>query len=333
MREFQAWRVPEAGAEDQGGVVTLQPDQLPEGEVLIRVRFSSVNYKDALAVTGQGKILRHFPMTPGIDAAGIVEASQAEGIGPGDEVLITGCGMGEVHDGGFAEYVRVPADWVVPMPQGIDARQAMTLGTAGFTAALALIRMEAAGQTPEHGDIVVTGASGGVGSLAVDLFSQAGYRVIAVSGKEAAASQLRALGAAEVVTPDDLQLGGRPLDKARFGGVVDNVGGSLLAGLLPHVEEYGNVAAIGLAGGIKFEATVMPFILRGVSLLGISSANCPRPLRLEAWRRLGTDLKPRHLDEVATAEIGLEQLREASQALIERRATGRTVVRIGDVES
>ncbi|ABM61849.1 YhdH/YhfP family quinone oxidoreductase [Halorhodospira halophila] len=329
MQNFQAWRVSEAGKEDQGGVVTLGGDDLPAGDVLIRVAYSSLNYKDALAVTGQGKILRRFPMTPGIDAAGVVAASDSADVVPGDRVLVTGCGLGEVHDGGFAEYVRVPADWVVPVPAEVTVREAMALGTAGFTAALALIRMEAAGQTPALGDVVVTGASGGVGSIAVDLFSNAGYRVIAVSGKEPAAAYLRGLGAAEVVAPDAIGLSERPLDRARFGGVVDTVGGPLLAGLLPQVEEYGNVAAIGLAGGVKLETTVMPWILRGVSLLGISSANCPRGLRLEGWRRLGDDLRPRDPEGYITREVALEQLRDAAEAVLARQVTGRTLVRVG----
>ncbi len=295
---------------------------------MIRAEWSSINYKDALAVTGKGKILRTFPLTPGIDVAGKVESSSAGEFEPGQSVLVTGCGMGEVHSGGFAEYVRVPASWVVPVPECYTTREAMALGTAGFTAALALLRMESCGQTPETGDIVITGASGGVGSLAVNMLSAAGYRVIAVSGKPDAAEQLHMLGAAEVVTPDDLQLGSRPLEKARFGGVIDSVGGELLAGLLPHIRDYGNVAAIGLAGGVKVQTTVMPFILRGVSLLGISSANCPRDLRLAAWRRLGADLRPPRLEEIVTGEVGLDDLPEASQALIERRSRGRTLVRL-----
>lgn len=328
MTEFRAYRVPEEGGESRGGIEQLTTADLPEGDVLIRAEWSSINYKDALAVTGKGKILRTFPLTPGIDVAGKVESSSAGEFEPGQSVLVTGCGMGEVHSGGFAEYVRVPASWVVPVPECYTTREAMALGTAGFTAALALLRMESCGQTPETGDIVITGASGGVGSLAVNMLSAAGYRVIAVSGKPDAAEQLHMLGAAEVVTPDDLQLGSRPLEKARFGGVIDSVGGELLAGLLPHIRDYGNVAAIGLAGGVKVQTTVMPFILRGVSLLGISSANCPRDLRLAAWRRLGADLRPPRLEEIVTGEVGLDDLPEASQALIERRSRGRTLVRL-----
>ncbi len=330
MTEFRAYRIPEEGGESDGGVRRTALAELPEGDVLIRSEWSSINFKDALAVTGKGKILRRFPLTPGIDVAGTVESSTASGIEPGQSVLVTGCGMGEVHDGGFAEYVRVPAEWVVPVPECYTTRQAMALGTAGFTAALALLRMESCGQTPERGDIVVTGASGGVGSLAVNMLSSAGYRVVAVSGKPDAAEQLYHLGAADVVSSEELQLGTRPLEKARFGGVIDNVGGELLASLLPHIHEYGNVAAIGLAGGVKVETTVMPFILRGVSLLGISSANCPRDLRLTAWRRLGADLRPPRLDEIVTGEVALDGLREASEAMLARRARGRTLVRVRD---
>ncbi len=330
MDTFKAWRIPYQGGEAEGGVQALSRGDLPAGEVLIRSAYSSLNYKDALAVTGKGKIARSFPITPGIDVAGTVAESSAAGIESGDEVLVTGCGLGEVHDGGFAEYVRVPADWVVPLPAGYTARQAMAVGTAGMTAALALIRMEAAGQRPEGGDILVTGASGGVGSLAVDILSNAGYRVVAASGKDAAAAQLRELGASEVVKPEALARSQRPLDKERYAGVVDNVGGELLSELLPAVQLYGNVAAIGLAGGTKLEATVMPFILRGVSLIGISAANCPSSLRLEAWRRLGADLQPTHRDDIVAGEVGLEGLREAAEAMLERRTTGRTLVRLGD---
>lgn len=329
MSTFKAWRIPHQGGEAEGGVTSLAFGDLPEGEVLIKASYSALNYKDALAVTGQGKIVRQFPLTPGIDVSGVVESSSSEAFSPGDQVLVTGCGMGEVHDGGFAEYVRVPADWVVALPEAFTLRQAMALGTAGYTVALALIRMEAAGQRPEHGDVVVTGASGGVGSLAVDLFSNAGYRVVAVSGKASAADYLRALGAVQVVTPEELELGSRPLDKARFAGVVDTVGGELLAGLIPHVHEFGNVAAIGLAGGIKLETTVMPFILRGVSLIGVSTPNCPRELRLESWRRLAADLRPSDPEGIVATEVGLDGLREASEALLRRQVRGRTLVSIG----
>lgn len=330
MSEFRAYRVPEEGGEDKGQVVQLDTADLPEGEVLIRGEWSSINYKDALAVTGAGKILRRFPMTPGIDVAGTVASSSSSAVREGDRVLVTGCGMGEVHDGGFAEYVRVPADWIVPVPESLGTRDAMALGTAGFTAALALIRMERNGQTPDSGDVVVTGASGGVGSIAVDLLSAAGYRVIAVSGKPEAADTLRELGAAEVVAPDDVKRSSRPLDKGLYGGIVDNVGGDLLAELIPHVADYGNVAAIGLAGGVKLQTTVMPYILRGVSLLGISSANCPRDLRLHAWERLGGEMKPRHLSSVVTNEVGLDGVKDACQGLIDRKVQGRTVVRLAD---
>ncbi|MCG5547275.1 YhdH/YhfP family quinone oxidoreductase [Halorhodospira halochloris] len=330
MNSFKAWRIPYQGGEAEGGVNTLQAGDLPEGDVLIKAAYSGLNYKDALAVTGKGKIARQFPLTPGIDVAGEVVSDRCGQFSPGDKVLVTGCGMGEVHDGGFAEYVQVPADWVVPLPSAYTPRQAMALGTAGFTVALALIRMEAAGQRPERGDVVVTGASGGVGSLAVDLFSSAGYNVLAVSGKPDAGDYLRKLGASEVVTPDALELGSRPLDKARFAGVVDTVGGELLSGLLAHVQEYGNVAAIGLAGGIKLETTVMPFILRGVSLIGVSTPNCPREQLMESWRRLGNDLRPSDPEAIISSEIGLDGLREASQELLERKVRGRTLVRVSD---
>ncbi len=327
MTSYRAWRVPEAGGEADGGVTSLALEELSEGELRVRVAYSALNYKDALAVTGRGKILRQFPMTPGVDAAGVVEASASAAVAAGDEVVVTGCGLGEARDGGFGAYIRVPADWAVPLPERYTSREAMALGTAGVTAVLALTRMEAAGQHPALGEIVVTGASGGVGSIAVAIFARAGYRVIAATGKPEAAEWLRGWGAAEVVAPEELALSDRPLDRARYGGVVDNVGGALLGRLLPRVREYGNVASIGLAGGVELEATVMPFILRGVSLLGISSANCPRDLRLQAWRRLGAELGPHEAEALIAREIELGALWEASHALLERRAKGRTLVR------
>ena len=316
--------------EEQGRVaprlVTMDADELSPGSVVVRVAWSSVNYKDALAVTGRGRILKRFPLNAGIDAAGTVEASEDARFRPGDAVVVNGMGLGESHDGGFAEVLRVPGDWASPLPAGLDVREAMALGTAGFTAALAVVRMELNGQRPEQGPIVVTGATGGVGSVAVDLLSSRGYTVLAVSGRPEHHGYLRAIGAAEVRTPEELDLGSRPLESARFGGAIDNVGGALLAGLARHVGLWGQVACIGMAASPALEGTVFPLILRGVSLLGVSSGNCPMPLRAEVWRRLGGDLKPPHLASIVSREVPLSGVIDAAATLVERRALGRVLV-------
>jgi NADPH2:quinone reductase len=241
-------------------------------------------------------------------------------------VLVNGMGLGETHDGGFAGYVRVPADWIVPMPAGLSPFEAMALGTAGFTAALALHRMEQLGQRPGSEPIVVTGASGGVGSFAVSMLAARGYPVLAVSGRGSSDTYLRELGASEVRTPEQLQLGSRPLESARFAGAIDNVGGAILAGLTRHVGLWGNIASVGNASGAELETTVFPLILRGVSLLGISSTNCPMPLRVEVWNRLGGDLKPRHLDRVVSGTIPLAAVPGAAARLLARDVRGRLVV-------
>ena len=307
-------------------LVEMTADELSPGDVVVRVHWSGINYKDALAVTGRGKILKRFPLNAGIDAAGLVESSTDARFEPGDAVLANGMGLGESHDGGFAEVVRIPGDWLVPLPAGLTLREAMALGTAGFTAALAIVRMELNGQRPEMGPIAVTGATGGVGSVAVSILAARGYPVLAVSGRPEHHEYLRGLGASEVKTPEELDLGSRPLETARFGGVVDNVGGELLAGLVRHVGLWGQVACIGMAGSPELTTTVFPLILRGVSLLGASSGNCPMPLRHELWTRLGADLKPPHLGGIVSREVPLAAAIETASLLIERRALGRVLV-------
>jgi NADPH2:quinone reductase len=296
--------------------------------VVIRVTHSGINYKDALAATGAGKILRRFPLVGGIDLAGVVESSTDARYPAGAPVLVTGCGLSETHDGGYAEFARVPGDWLIPMPAGLDAFTAMALGTAGFTAALAIHRMEQNGQTPSGGPIAVTGASGGVGSIAVDMLSTRGYRVIAVSGKADAAAYLRELGASEVLARKDIDFGSRPLEAARFAGAIDNLGGETLAWLTRTVDFWGNIASIGLAAGPELKTTVMPFILRGVALLGINSSATRREWRLAVWKRIATDLKPRHLARIVTRTIDFEELPRVFPAYIEGTVTGRTLVRI-----
>jgi NADPH2:quinone reductase len=293
------------------------------------VSYSGINYKDALAATGTAKILRRYPLVAGIDLAGIVESSSDARFRPGDPVLVTGSALSETHDGGYAEYARVPADWVIPMPPGLDARSAMALGTAGFTAALAIHLMERNEQAPAGGPIVVTGATGGVGSIAIDMLSGRGYEVIAVSGKADAITYLRSLGAARILLREEIDYGKKPLEAAQFGGAIDNVGGKTLAWLTRSVDFRGNIASIGLAGGAQLETTVMPFILRGVNLLGINSSATPRALRLAVWQRIATDLAPRHLARIVTRTVAFADLPDAFAPLIGGTNLGRTLVEIG----
>ncbi len=309
-------------------ISSLDLGDLSPGDVVIRAEWSGINYKDGLAVTGRGRILKRFPLNPGIDVAGIVDSSTDARYPAGTRVLVNGMGLGETQDGGFSEVVRVPGDWIVPMPAGLTSREAMALGTAGFTAALCLHRMEQNGQAPSTGPVVVTGASGGVGSTAVSMLAARGYDVIAVSGRVEHHAYLSDLGAASVLTPDALALGTRPLESVRFGGAIDNVGGEVLAGLTRHVELWGNIACVGMAAAPTLETTVFPLILRGVSLLGISSANCPMPLRSAIWRRLGDDLKPRHLDRIASQEVTLDEVIPACARVLDRQHVGRVLVRL-----
>ena len=322
---FQAFRIHN---DDQGyhaGIESMGVDQLSAGEVVIRAAHSSVNYKDALAGTGKGRILRRFPLVGGIDVSGHVAASTDPRFREGDAVLVTGRGLGETRDGGYAEYVRVEADMVVPLPDGLDLREAMILGTAGFTAALGLLRMVENHQTPEMGPLAVTGASGGVGSLALDIFSAAGFEVHAISGKPEQTAYLEGIGATQVLGRDALATT-RPLESARFGGGFDNVGGPMLASLLAQTRPYGNVGSAGLAATHQLDATVMPFILRGVSLLGVASTDTPHHHRDEVWRRLASDWKPRHLQRICTREATLEDLPGVFDTMLAGGSLGRTLV-------
>jgi NADPH2:quinone reductase len=315
--------------ETEGVVVRIAEvalDDLTPGTVVIRAEWSGINFKDALGVTGRAPIYKRFPLNAGIDVAGRVESSSDRRFKAGDAVLVNGMGLGETNDGGFSQVVRVPADWVVPLPAGLDLRESMVLGTAGFTAALALHRMEVNGQAPAQGPIVVTGATGGVGSAAISLLKRRGYAVVAVSGRPEHEAYLKELGADEVTTPEALGVGTRPLEATRFGGVIDNVGGPLLAGLIRHVGLWGNVAAVGNAAAPAFDATVFPFILRGVSLLGASSANCPMDLRAAIWNRLGADLEPPALERIVSRTVRLAEVIPACATLMNRTALGRVLV-------
>ena len=330
---FHAFRIHNDDAGYRAGIEPMRVDDLSPGEVVIKTAYSSINYKDALAGTGKGKILRRFPLNGGIDVAGHVVASTEPKFKEGDAVLCTGCGLSETRDGGYAEYARLDAKWTIPLPQGLSLRESMILGTAGFTAALALYRMRDNRQSPELGPIAVTGATGGVGMLAVDIFSRAGFEVHAISGKPEHAAFLETLGAREVLDRRELNLGkhalgNKPLEQARFGGAVDNAGGTLLAQLLSSTAPYGNVASIGLAADAKLDTTVMPFIIRGVSLLGIASAGTARDIREAIWQHLASDWKPAHLDSVCTREVTLDELPDLFDAMLSGQSFGRTLVRI-----
>lgn len=332
MSSFKAYRIHNEDGEIRAGFEQITLDDVTEGDVVIRSAWSDINFKDALAATGKGKILRKFPLVGGIDVAGRVESSDSKQFSPGDEVLVVGCELSETRDGGYAELVRVPAECVVKLPESLTLFDAMGLGTAGFTAALAVERMEQNGQTPEHGPIVVTGATGGVGSVAIDILSGAGYEVAALTGKPDAAEYLRGLGASQVMLRDDVDLGKRPMERAEWGGAVDNLGGEVLTWLTRTVKPFGNIASIGLAASHELNTTVMPFILRGVSLLGINSVLCPPEVRRSVWERLGTDLKPRHLDRIVSRTISFDELPEAFDDFIEGNIKGRTVVKIADID-
>ena len=303
-------------------------DDLSPGDVVVRVSHSGINYKDALAATGKGRILRRYPLVGGIDLAGEIVSSTDARFAPGQKVLVTGCGLSETQDGGYAEFARLPGEAVIPLPAGITELDAMKLGTAGFTAALAVHRMEQNGQKPANGPVVVTGATGGVGSLAISMLAGRGYEVVAVSGKAEADAYLRDIGAARVLRREGLDLGSKPMEKALWAGAVDNLGGPILTWLTRTVDQWGNIASVGLAAGHELNTTVMPFILRGVNLLGINSVLTPREVRLEVWRRIATDLRPAALDRICTKIVGFDELPGQFDAFIQGRVTGRTVVRI-----
>lgn len=330
MAGFKVFRVYDEQGKVGGRIEESTLERLSAGEVVIRACYSDVNYKDALAATGTGKIIRHFPRIAGIDVSGVVESSSDPRFKPGDEVLVTGYEFGVSHDGGYAQYARAPAEWVVKLPEGLSLYEAMALGTAGFTVALCVHRLEQNGQRPEWGPIAVTGATGGVGAIAVDVLSALGYPVTAITGKLKDHEFLRVLGAREVLDRTALALGDQPLERGMWGGAVDNVGGDLLGWLTRTTKPWGNICSVGLAGGSHLHTTVMPFILRGVSLLGITSSGCPREWREPLWQRLATDLKPRHLDRIVTRVVGIEELPPVFEAMLRGGQTGRTVVRIGE---
>jgi acrylyl-CoA reductase (NADPH) len=325
MQTYNAFRI----HEQRAGIEQLQLAEPAPGEVTIRVHWSGINYKDALAGTGKGRILRRFPLVGGVDLAGVVEASADPAIAVGEQVLVTGCGLSETRDGGYAEYARVPAESVVKLPGSLSLRGAMIVGTAGFAAALAITQLEHNGLAPGQGPVAVTGATGGVGLLAIDMLASRGYEVVAITRKADSAPLLRKVGASTVELLDGGAMSTRPLEAERWAGAIDNIGGALLSWLLRGTRMQGGVAAVGLAGGAELTVSVMPFILRGVNLLGINSAATRRDRRLAVWQRIASDLAPKHLEDIATRTVGLDGLSRAFESIIAGNNTGRTLVRIG----
>jgi NADPH2:quinone reductase len=328
MTPFQAYRIHEIDGRIVARFDELTLDDLGPGDVVVRVEYSDINYKDALAATGAGRILRKYPLVGGIDLAGTVVGSRDPRFTAGQHVLVTGCGLSETHDGGYAEYARLSGDWVIPLPAGMTTMDAMKIGTAGFTAALAIHRMEQNGQVPANGPVVVTGATGGVGSIAISMLAGRGYEVVAVSGKPEADDYLREIGAERILRRQEINLGSRPMEKALWAGAVDNVGGELLTWLTRTTDQWGNIASVGLAGGAELHTTVMPFILRGVNLLGINSVLTPRATRLQVWQRIAGDLRPGKLDRICTKVVPLVELPGQFDDYLKGRVTGRAVVKI-----
>lgn len=330
MNSFKIFRIHEREGKTVAGFEQAQLEDLDAGEVVVKVAYSSVNYKDALAATGAGKVIRRFPCVGGIDLSGTVVESSDARYAKGDAVIATSFDLGVSHDGGYAEYARLPADWLVRAPRGMSLKHAMVIGTAGYTAALGVARMEHNGLAPQNGPVIVNGATGGVGSVAIDILAQRGYRVTALTGKDDESDYLRRIGASEVMLRSSIDVAKiRPLDKALWAGGVDNLGGDTLAWMLSTMQQSATVASIGLAASHAWKASVMPFILRGVSLLGIDSGYTPNPQRQQIWDRLADDLKPAHLDDMVRV-IPFSQLPDVFQDFLDAKVRGRIVVDINE---
>ena len=328
IQQFDALVVNKQDDQFTVNIQQLSLDDLPQGEVLIRVHYSGVNYKDSLAAIPNGNIVSSYPIVPGIDMAGVVVSSEDSRFKEGDEVIATSYGIGVSQSGGYSQFARVPAEWIVPLPDGLTMKEAMIIGTAGFTAALSVLRLEENNLTPGQGSVLVTGATGGVGSFAVSILSKLGYSVEASTGKESEHGYLKAIGAATIVSREDVYDGKlRALGKQKWSGAVDPVGGEPLASVLSQIKYGGAVAVSGLTAGTSLPATVFPFILRGVNLLGIDSVNCPMDTRLKVWHRLATDFKLEDLEQLVQQEITLEKLPEVLPTLLKGEARGRTIVK------
>ncbi|MFG6118813.1 acrylyl-CoA reductase family protein [Thalassobacillus sp. B23F22_16] len=327
---FKAFRVNQDGEEFSRGIEEVEIDDLTEGDVVIKVHYSSVNYKDAMASVKNSKIAQKYPLTPGIDLAGEVVESNSEQFREGDKIVATSYDIGVSKDGGYSDYARIPSDWIVELPEGMTLEESMIFGTAGFTAALSIHRLEEAGIRPEDGQILVTGATGGVGSMAIAMLAKLGYSVVASTGKESEHDYLKELGAREVISREDVYDGGKikPLDKQKWAGSVDPTGGNNLAAILGKLQYSGAVAVSGLTAGTDVPATVFPFILRGISLLGVDSVHCTMTIRRQIWNRMATDLKPEEHFEKMKNEVTLEELPETLNTLLEGKARGRNIVKL-----
>ncbi len=327
MSSFRAIRIDKTDSGSSAAYAEFDDADLMDGDVTVRVTHSTVNYKDGLAITGKSPVVRRFPMIPGIDFAGVVETSQHRDFKPGDAVVLTGWGVGETHLGGYAQRARVKGDWLVPLPAGLSLAQTMAIGTAGLTAALAVMALERHGLKPADGPAVVTGAAGGVGSVGVVLLAKAGWHVVASTGRPGEATYLKGLGAAEIIERRDLSAPGRPLGKERWAAGIDSVGSHTLANLLSQTRYHGAISACGLAQGFDLPTTVMPFILRGVALLGIDSVHCPRQKRRDAWARLARDMDAGSLAGMTTT-IGFDQVIATAHDILDGKVRGRVVVEI-----
>jgi len=324
---FKGLLITQEDKKNLASIVELNEDQLPEGDVLVDVHYSTINYKDGMAITGKGPIIRSFPMVPGIDLVGQVMKSDSPRFSKGDFVILNGFGVGEKHWGGLSERARLKSDWLIPLPKTIEAKHAMAIGTAGYTAMLSVLALEKQGVTPESGEVLVTGANGGVGSFAIRLLSRLGYRVVASTGRMAESDYLRSLGANEIIDRDYLSELGKPLQKERWAGAIDCVGSHTLANVCASTQYGGVVTACGLAQGMDFPASVAPFILRGIKLIGIDSVMRPLEDRIEAWERLGELLKPEDFATISH-EITLDEVVETAHALMNGKVRGRIVVNL-----
>jgi len=328
MENFKAYRIFEESGKARGRLVDMAPDELDAGDVVIKAAYSSVNYKDALAGTGAAKIVRRYPCVGGIDSSGTVESSRDPRFKAGDQVICTSYDLSITHDGGYAGMLRVPGDWVVPLPQGLTLFDAMAIGTAGYTSALAIHLLEHNGMAPANGKVLVNGATGGCASLAIDMLAQLGYKVTAVTGKAAEHDYLKRIGASEILGREALGASTRPLEKSLWAAALDSVGGEQLAAMTRTMQQHGVIGSFGNAGGIELHTTVLPFILRGVRLIGVDSGYTPMATRRLVWQRLGSDLRPRHLGDIVQT-IGLEQLPEVFDKMLKQQTRGRLVVKIG----
>ena len=326
--QFKCFRIDQEEEKIVSGLQSISMDDINPGEVTLKTEYSSINYKDALAATGKGKILRTFPLIGGVDVAGEVVESDDPRFDPGDKVIAACSGLSETNDGGYSEYARINSEAAIELPKQMDTRTAMAIGTAGFAAGLAIFKMKLNKQTPEMGPIVVTGATGGVGSIAIDMLSSSGFETTAITRKKTHDEYLKAIGTTNIVCLEEMELGERPLEKAQFGGGIDNVGGDLLSWVLRSTVPEGNVASIGLAADFKLPTNVMPFILRGVNLLGVNSTTLPNTTKQEVWDDIANNMSPQKIDQIVTKEVTLEELPDQFQAFIEGSIVGRVLVKV-----